>query len=492
MRLYLYGHEYKYAVEQMLFTMFPGEKPEYPEGKAEGDRIEVKLSRAAKYTTATCKLVRDGECFSGKAAETNADADDNLELDRVCQRIIKKAMYKAVLASGMKKPVWGALTGVRPGKLFCALLNKCGNEQEALKQFIDEYDVSPERAALCMDTSRETLKAIASLDKNDVCLYVGIPFCPTRCTYCSFVSQSVEKSMKLIPPFVEALFEEVKATAQQVRELGLRVVAIYFGGGTPTTLSASQLDEVCALMQKEFDLSQLREYTVEAGRPDTITEDKLKVLRRYGVDRVSVNPQTMSDNVLDVIGRRHSAQDIVDALAKVRDCGGFSVNMDLIAGLPADSVEGFEDTINKVIELAPENITIHTLSMKKGSTISAKGAQLPGAAEVAVMLDTAEEKLRVAGYSPYYLYRQKNMSGGFENVGWTKAGYVNLYNICIMEELCSIIAMGGGGSTKLVRADEGRNIRMIAPKYPLEYINNIEKTCKDKKKIKQFYLESEE
>ena len=492
MRLYLYGHEYKYAVEQMLFTVFPGEKPEYPEGKACGDRIEVRLSRAEKYTTATCRLVRAEEVFNGKAAEKNADLEDSLELDRVCQRIIKKAMYRAVLASGIKKPVWGALTGVRPGKIFCSLLHKCGDEQEAMRQFIEEYDVSPERAALCMDTSRETLKAIDSLDKNDVCLYVGIPFCPTRCTYCSFVSQSVEKSMKLIPPFLDALFCEVKATAKQVRELGLRVVSIYFGGGTPTTLSAEQLDELCGLMQSEFDLSQLREYTVEAGRPDTISEDKLNVLRRYGVDRVSVNPQTMSDNVLDVIGRRHSAQDIVDALEKVRNCGGFAVNMDLIAGLPADSVEGFEDTMNKVLELAPENITIHTLSMKKGSTISAKGAQLPGAAEVAVMLDSAEKKLRAAGYYPYYLYRQKNMSGGFENVGWTKVGYVNLYNICIMEELCSIIAMGGGGSTKLVRADEGRNIRVIAPKYPLEYINNIEKTCKDKKKISQFYLSVEE
>ncbi|MBQ7896194.1 MAG: coproporphyrinogen dehydrogenase HemZ, partial [Oscillospiraceae bacterium] len=221
MRLYLYGHEYKYAVEQMLFTMFPGEKPEYPEGKAQGDRIELKLSRAGKFTTASSRLCLDGKHFRGKAAERNPDLSDELELDRVCQRIIKKAIYRACLASGIKRPVWGALTGVRPGKILCSLLQKCSDEQEAVRQFIEEYDVSPERASLCLDTSRETLKAIAAMGEKDICLYVGIPFCPTRCTYCSFVSQSVEKSMKLIPPFLEALFKEVSATAQQVRELGL-------------------------------------------------------------------------------------------------------------------------------------------------------------------------------------------------------------------------------------------------------------------------------
>ncbi len=258
--------------------------------------------------------------------------------------------------------------------------------------------------------------------------------------------------MKLIDPFVAALFreKEVRATAAEVRALGLRVVSIYMGGGTPTTLSAPQLDALCALLAEEFDLSALREYTVEAGRPDTITDEKLAVLHRHGVDRISVNPQTMSDAVLDAIGRRHTAADIVDALGKVRAAGGFDVNMDLIAGLPSDTPEGFNETLARVLALAPENITVHTLSLKKGSRITLEGAALPTAAEVAAMLDAAQ-RLTAAGYSPYYLYRQKFMSGGFENVGWAKGGRTNLYNICIMEELCSILAMGGGGSTKLIR-----------------------------------------
>ena len=489
MKLYLYGHDYKYAAEQMLLTMFPGERPEYPQGRPEGDRMELRLSRGEKYTSANCKLVLGGEEYRAITRASNSVMSDELITDRVCQRLIKNAAYRAVLRSGRKKPAWGALTGVRPGKLLAGLINSGLSEQEALAEFIAQYDVNEDRAALCLATTRETLKAEASMGEKDVCLYVGIPFCPTRCSYCSFVSQSVEKSMKLIPPFFEALLKEVEATAQQVNKLGLRPVSLYMGGGTPTTLNAQQLGQVIAKLEECFDLSALREYTVEAGRPDTISEDKLIVLRRHGVDRLSVNPQTMDDRVLELIGRRHTAQDIVDALKIVRSVGGFDVNMDLIAGLPGDSAEGFIDTVEKVLALGAENITIHTLSLKKGSRITLEGIAIPTAEEVSRMLDYAGERLSGAGYAPYYLYRQKFMSGGFENVGWARDGRINLYNIVIMEELRSIIAMGGGGSTKLIRPDSGRNIRLMAPKYPLEYINNIDKTCRDKTGIIEFYRE---
>ena len=371
---------------------------------------------------------------------------DELTRERIEQRLVKNAMYRAALAAGHVRPAWGALTGVRPGKLLTPLLKSGIGEDEALRRFIADYDVSPRRAALCLDAARHTLAAEALLAERDVCLYVGIPFCPTRCAYCSFVSQSVEKSMKLIPPFLDALEKEIEATGEQCRALGLRPVSLYFGGGTPTTLSAQQLERVCKKLEECFELSALREFTVEAGRPDTITEEKLRVLRAHGVDRVSVNPQTMSDAVLEAIGRRHTAADILTALEKVRTVGGFAVNMDLIAGLPGDDPEGFRST-----------------------------------------LDYAEERLRAAGYGPYYLYRQKFMSGGFENVGWTRPGHVNLYNICIMEELCSILAMGGGGSTKLIRHDGGRNLRFIAPKYPLEYIEGIAGVCGEKQRIGEFY-----
>ena len=317
MRLYLYGHDYKYAVEQMLLTLFPEERPEYPEGRPQGDRMELRLSRGERRTTATCALYLNGGPWRGRASAENSAMTGKLLTDRVCQRLLKNAIYRSALRSGRQKPAWGALTGVRPGKLMCALLRSEPDEQTALRRFGEEYDVSPERAALCLDTSRETLRAETEIGEKDICLYVGIPFCPTRCAYCSFVSQSVEKSMKLIPPFLEALHTEIRATAAQVRSLGLRVISLYMGGGTPTTLSAEQLDGLCSALEREFDLSALREYTVEAGRPDTITREKLLVLRRHGVDRVSVNPQTMSDTVLEAIGRRHSAEDIVTALETV-------------------------------------------------------------------------------------------------------------------------------------------------------------------------------
>lgn len=487
MRLYFSGHDCRYAAEQSLLMLFPGEKPEYPEGSPSGERCELRVSRGAKYTVCTALLVRSAAAFRGRAQAENPDPADEYALRGCENRLVKLAFYRAALASGLPKPEWGSLSGVRPAKLMDAYLREGLSPRAAKGRFMREYFVSGSRAQLCLDAALAAQEAARSLDERDVCLYVGIPFCPTRCAYCSFVSQSVEKSMKLMEPFLDALLLDIRATAAETRRAGLRPVALYMGGGTPTTLSAAQLDRLCAALEREFDLSALREYTVEAGRPDTITAEKLRVLRAHGVGRVSVNPQTMSDSVLEAIGRRHTAQDIVDALALVRECGGFEVNMDLIAGLPTDTAGGFSRTLDAVLSLAPENVTVHTLSLKRGSGLTLAGRPLPEAGEVRAMLDEAMERLAGSGYAPYYLYRQKNMAGGFENVGWTKPGSENLYNICIMEELCSILAMGAGGSTKLV-ADGGKRIkRFIAPKYPQEYINAAPGFAAGKERIGEFY-----
>ena len=487
MRLYFSGHDCRYAAEQSLLMLFPGEKPEYPEGSPSGERCELRVSRGAKYTVCTALLLRSGAAFRGRAQAENPDPADEYALRGCENRLVKLAFYRAALASGLPKPEWGSLSGVRPAKLVDGYLREGLSPRAAKGRFMREYFVSGSRAQLCLDAALAAQEAARSLGERDVCLYVGIPFCPTRCAYCSFVSQSVEKSMKLMEPFLDALLLDIRATAAETRRAGLRPVALYMGGGTPTTLSAAQLDRLCAALEREFDLSALREYTVEAGRPDTITAEKLRVLRAHGVGRVSVNPQTMSDSVLEAIGRRHTAQDIVDALALVRECGGFEVNMDLIAGLPTDTAGGFSRTLDAVLSLAPENVTVHTLSLKRGSGLTLAGRPLPEAGEVRAMLDEAMERLAGSGYAPYYLYRQKNMAGGFENVGWTKPGSENLYNICIMEELCSILAMGAGGSTKLV-ADGGKRIkRFIAPKYPQEYINAAPGFAAGKERIGEFY-----
>ncbi len=416
-----------------------------------------------------------------------AELTSPVRTDSLCQQALKLAMYRAVLRSGHPKPPWGALTGVRPGKLLSPLLAAGLPEADALHRFEKGYDVSHDRALLCLDASRMTLQADASLQPNDVCLYIGIPFCPTRCAYCSFVSQATGKNTEQIPPFLAALCRELTAVAGQIQSCGLRLVSVYMGGGTPTTLTAPQLDALFRRLEDEADLSALREWTVEAGRPDTITEEKLLVLRRHGVNRISVNPQSMSDSVLAAIGRKHTADDILQALQLVRKAGGFAVNMDLIAGLPTDTVEGFHRTLDAVLALGPENITVHTLSIKRGARLTFGEESLPSGEAVASMLDEANERLRSADYLPYYLYRQKNMSGGFENIGWSRPGYENFYNIAIMEELCSILAIGAGGSTKLIRRDGGKNIRLVSPKYPKEYMEAIDRICEDKEAIGRFY-----
>lgn len=465
-----------------MLMLFPAERPVYPAAPGGGLAARVKLGGGDTYVTASTRLTADGHSYYGAARVPRAQLTGPVETDRLCQRIIKLSFYRAAVKYLGKKPVWGALCGIRPGKLMAELLRQGLDDEAALARFMATYDVVPDRAALCLDTAHAALAAQAALGPRDVCLYLGVPFCPTRCAYCSFVSQAVEKSMALIPPFVEALLLDIRATAAALREAGARVRAVYFGGGTPTTLSAAQLETVLAETARQFDLSHCLEFTVEAGRPDTITREKLAVLRRYGVSRVSVNPQTMSDRVLEAIGRRHTAAEVLRALDCVRAVGGFQVNMDLIAGLPEDSAAGFRETLAQVLDLGAENITVHTLSLKKGSRILLEGTALPDGPAVAEMLDHAAAALGQAGYRPYYLYRQKFMSGGFENVGWCRPGTESLYNIAIMEELCSIVAMGAGGSTKLLLGS-GRLERQFAPKYPKEYIDGIAKTCADKARV---------
>lgn len=462
MNLYLYGHTHKYAVEQMLLTLFPAERPVYPEGEPSGDRAELSISGGEAF----CILYRGGSRYSCRVSIDPYSSER--ERFRCEQHAVKRAFYRAALESGREKPAWGMLTGVKPGKLMVQYL-RAGRTAE---EFSRDFDVDPDRAELCEVTARHTIAAASSLRKEEVGLYAGIPFCPTRCAYCSFISRAVGQNAKLMQPYLDALLLEIERAGGEARRLSQRPAAVYFGGGTPTTLSSEQLDRLCTAVCESFDLSGMREFTVEAGRPDTITEEKLAVLRKHHVTRISVNPQTMSDEVLEAIGRKHTAQQVIDALRLVRQAGDFAVNMDLIAGLPGDTVPGFRKTMETVIALGPENITVHTLALKNGSRLAEHPEDLPDAGAVGAMIRYAFECLKEAGYVPYYLYRQKYMSGGFENTGWRKGPHVNLYNIMMMEEICPIIAVGAGASTKRAGPD-GAVYRSINPKYPKEYIERI-------------------
>lgn len=484
MTVILKGHDYKYAVEQMLLTLFPGERPVYD--IVEENKITVSLCKGDVWLTATAILTWQGRtvrhsCRAKTAQLTGVERDDA----RVCQRIVKLAFYRAGVEALGKEPPWGAMTGVRPVKIPTKAMLAGATAAQAKDILRRQYRVSPLRANLAMDCANASLAVKQSLQPEEISVYVGIPFCPTRCAYCSFISADVKHSLKLIDPFVEALVQEITAAGAALKRDGLKVKSVYFGGGTPTTLTAEQLDRVLSAMEQHIDLSACTEYTVEAGRPDTINLEKLQVLAGHGVDRVSVNPQTMEDHVLRAMGRAHTAQQIEKAYELVRKAGRFIVNMDLIAGLPADNTEGFRRTLDKVMTMAPENITVHTLALKRGSTLTGGGfaAPLPDGAQVSEMLDYAWHRLSGGGYTPYYLYRQKFMSGSFENVGWCMPGCESVYNICMMEELQSILSLGGGGVTKLVDNSTGSIERRANPKYPQEYLTRIDQICKEKEDI---------
>jgi len=487
MKLYLRGHDYKYAAEQMLLTLFPGERPEYPaQPPAAGENaLLLTLSRGAVWATATAGLTWEGERFRARRRCRTAELTDPLSTGRSLQRILKLAFYDAGIQALGREPPWGAMTGVRPVKIPAKAMAKGAGPAEAEKILRKVYHVSPARRRLAMDCAQASLAAQASLRGGEVSLYVGIPFCPTRCAYCSFVSADVGRTLGLIEPFLDALEREIRTTGRALEQAGAQVRTVYVGGGTPTVLTAPQLDRLLGAVREHVDLSRCTEYTVEAGRPDTITGEKLAAIRRWGGGRVSVNPQSMDDRVLAAMGRAHRAEDIVRAYDLVRESGVPCVNMDLIAGLPADSPAGFRATLERVLELHPENVTVHTLALKKGSRLMAEDAAfaLPSGAEVAEMLDYAWDALRAAGQVPYYLYRQKYMSGSFENVGWTRPGFESLYNICMMEELHSIVSLGGGGVTKLVDPEGGRIVRLSNAKYPQEYLRDIEKTLWEKERL---------
>ena len=486
MKLTFRGHDDRYAVEQSLLAFFPEERPVY-EGEDGPRHAEVTLHQGAVYATGVTALTYDGKTARASARVSLAGAADEYERERLRQRALRLSFFRAARDITGATPSWGALTGIRPAKLVRTMLEEGYTPARADRELRDVYCVSPARRRLALESAQAGLRAKRDLKPNDISLYIGIPFCPTRCAYCSFVSASVEKSFALIPPYLEALTAEVEAAGRMVRETGLRVKSFYMGGGTPTTLSAGQMDALLTAVNKAFDLSGCVEYCIEAGRPDTIDREMLQVLLDHGADRISVNPQSLEPQVLRAIGRQHSPEDIEKAMTLATSMGFPHVNMDLIAGLPADTPEGFRRTLDKCLTFGADNITVHTLSLKKGSRILLEGLPIPTAEAVAEMLDYADPALRARGFAPYYLYRQKYMSGSFENVGWCISGAEGLYNIYIMEELHSILSLGAGGSTKMVDAQRNRIERVFHPKFPLEYIQRPEKLAENLESFRRFH-----
>ena len=487
MKLLFKGHDARYAVEQSLLAFFPQERPVYDPAAREENQATVTLSQGKKYITAVTTLCYDGCTKRGISRVLWDPSADAYAAERLRQRAVKLSFFKAARQVTGVTPSWGALTGIRPAKLAAGYLEQGMTPRQVDRLLRDTYCVSQTRRELCIEAAQAGLKAKSELQPEDISLYIGIPFCPTRCAYCSFVSQAVEKSFGLMEPYLEVLLGEITRAAQMVEDLGLHIKSFYMGGGTPTTLSAEQMDRLLTHLNRSFDLSHCAEYCIEAGRPDTIDREKLRVLLDHGCDRISVNPQSLEDSVLQAIGRRHTAADIEQTMGLATSMGFKHVNMDLIAGLPADTPEGFRRTLDKCLSFGADNITVHTLALKKGSRILLEGQKIPSAEAVGQMLDYSVAALRGADFHPYYLYRQKYMSGSFENIGWCISGAEGLYNIYIMEELHSILSLGAGGSTKMVDPAAGRIERVFHAKYPNEYITRPEKIQKNLEDFADFY-----
>ncbi|MBE6827798.1 MAG: coproporphyrinogen dehydrogenase HemZ [Ruminococcaceae bacterium] len=481
MILEVINHGFQYEAEKLTRIFYPNEEIKVVREKTKKSGEAVIRTELSDNSVSVNFFDRDGKCLFSSDRKLGAGEDAELETAGL--------MFACLTDITGYVPAWGILTGIRPSKLLRSLKKTYG-DAEGIKYFRKKYFVSEAKTELADSVAVAEEKIISLSADNSVSIYVSVPFCPTRCSYCSFVSHdmSAQTVKKLMPDYVEFLIKEARLTAEIVKELGLKTETVYIGGGTPTTLDAEQLKTLTSVLRESFDLTGLREFTAEAGRPDTVTAEKLRVLKAAGVDRISINPQSFSDSVLEAIGRKHTSQQTLEAFALAREIGFDNINTDLIAGLPSDSLHGFEESLEKAISLSAENITVHTLALKRASYLGEEGrVMLERAKMCSQMLDFAQSRLISENYHPYYMYRQSKSLNNLENTGYCKQGRECLYNIFMMEECHSVLALGAGGVTRLKAPHGDRIDRVFNFKYPYEYINNFDEIKQRKKQIINFY-----
>ncbi len=481
---------YEYDVNSLVRAFYPGETvtiltPESTDARIQQtmEEQERRGSEGESLLSVRMELTEKG-AFVG--IEDSGNADNNKEYpwtytpesadgdELHYKHAFKRFLYDVMKDfTGISLP-WGSLTGIRPTKIAYGMLDKGCTDEEILDVFQNTYEVSPKKAALGLDIAKREREILKDVHYEEgYSLYIGIPFCPTTCLYCSFTSYPIGAYRKVVDEYVDCLIKEMEYVSKRLD--GQILDSVYIGGGTPTTLEPEQLDRLITALKKYFDFSTVKEFTVEAGRADSITEEKLCVLHQHEVDRISVNPQTMKQETLDIIGRKASVDQVLEAYALARKVGFTNINMDLILGLPGELEKDVQDTIDKVVELAPDSLTVHSLAIKRASHLS-KWIQENGVATLKntdATMEIATEGAKRLGMEPYYLYRQKNMSGNFENVGYAKPGKYGLYNILIMEEKQTIVALGAGSITKVVWPD-GRIERCDNIKDVKLYIEKID------------------
>lgn len=486
MTIFFSGHNFKYELEGVakLFLPLVRFTHVYDDIKLSNNSLATRRRIGKQRTYLWVWVKIDGKSARQQASLLNSTPNYENE----CERLLCVLLYKALETLTDVSPKWGILTGIRPVAIVQKKLLLGMSKQDIAEELQQKYLVSDEKLALCFKTAEVQLPILKSLDKKSYSLYVSIPFCYSRCSYCSFVSSAIDtkKSKERIGEYVKLLCEELAFTAKTADRLGLTLDTIYIGGGTPTALEASDLSEITDAITKNFPVTTCREYTIEAGRADTITKQKLEVIKKAGATRISINPQTFNDTVLAEIGRKHTAQDVIDCYNLARELGFDNINMDFIAGLPLDTLESFKQSIDKAIALNPENITVHTLSIKRASTLFEQTGEVLSFIkenENAKMCDYASQALDKAGYQPYYLYRQKNNIGNLENVGYSKPNCEGIYNVYSMDEIQTIIACGAGGVTKLVGGAKNPIDRSFNYKYHFEYIDMFNEIIKRKEAL---------
>lgn len=472
------NHSFNYETEKLCRIFLPYEKI-----AVLNEIVEADIYAVCKTEGRSCSAYLN---FFGKEYENTLTSPDDTDKEK--ELTLATALFNCFVSATNYKSEWGLLTGVRPAKLFSRLIKSTG-EASAEEYFKNRLLVSDEKTSLCKQTAVSEEKIIEQSRPESFSLYVSIPFCPSRCSYCSFVSHSVDKAGRLIDEYVELLCREIEETGKIAKAEKLKLETVYIGGGTPVAISAEQISKIMDSVKKHFDLSGILEYTVEAGRPDAIDKAKLEAIKNGGATRISVNPQTMNDAVLKEIGRNHTAEQTINAFNLAREVGFNDINMDLIAGLPTDTFESFKNTLGILLELDPESITVHSLSVKRASNISRENTlpELETGKIASQMVRYARETLSNRGVEPYYMYRQSKTVGNLENVGYAKKGYEGLYNVYIMDETHTILACGASAVTKLREPGGDFIERIFNFKYPYEYISRFDDIIERKQGIKEFY-----
>ena len=488
MTLIFSGNEYKYEIEGIMKLFIPAARFKHVFSDSfdtDDDKAVIGVRQEQDIVLLFVEVK-----YMGKEVrrECRLSADDNSDRELILSRLLFEIM------SGITgiTPKWGVMTGVRPVKRVNKYIDAGLSRDEMRELFKREYFCSEQKFNIAYRTAMVQRRIMPTVTDNSFSLYVSIPFCPTRCSYCSFISQTIESGRKLIPDYIDIICREIEYTSEISKALGLKLDTVYFGGGTPTSIEAGQLARIMQTIGSCFDMSSVREYTVESGRADTMSRDKLEAIKANGCSRISVNPQTLNNSVLEAIGRRHTAEQFFEAFDLARQLGFRHINTDIIAGLPTDTPDSFNSTVDGLIALSPENITVHTLSIKRAAELNhAEDKQTVLKNPTGIMVDHASEILSDNSYSPYYLYRQKNMLENLENIGWSKPGEESLYNIFIMEEIQTILAVGAGASSKLVDRKGARLERIFNYKHPLEYIKHFDHMLEKKREIVDFYAEKE-